>query len=75
MKTQKAKQSAAILLIVLAAVSATGCATHDRRDTAYDPDLRQGNTLFDQIPNWDNAADKICCGHLRSCKANQSPRC
>jgi hypothetical protein len=75
MKTGKAKKSAAILLIVLAAVSSTGCATHDRRDTAYDPKLSKGQTLFDQMPNWDNAAEKICCGHLRQCKANQSPRC
>ena len=75
MKTGKAKKSAAILLIVCAAVSATGCATHDRRDTAWDPKMSQGQTLFDQMPNWDDAAAKICCGHLRQCKANQSPRC
>ncbi len=75
MKTGKAEKSAAILLIVLAAVSSTGCATHDRRDTAYDPKLSKGQTLFDQMPNWDDAAAKICCGHLRECKANQSPRC
>jgi len=75
MKTGKAGKSAAILLIVLAAVSSTGCATHDRRDTAYDPKLSKGQTLFDQMPNWDAAAEKICCGHLRTCKANQSPRC
>ena len=75
MKTTKAGSYAAQLLIVLAAVSSTGCATHDRRDTAWDPKQSQGKTLFDQMPNWDNAADKICCGHLRQCKANQSPRC
>ncbi len=75
MKIQKAKQSALLLLIALAAVSSTGCATHDRRDTAWDPKINQGKTLFDQIPNWDDAAAKICCGHLRTCKANQSPRC
>ena len=74
MKTGKAKSYAAQLLIALAAAS-TGCATHDRRDTAYDPKLSKGQTLFDQMPNWDNAAEKICCGHLRECKANQSPRC
>ena len=75
MKTGKAKSCAAQLLIVLAAVSSTGCATHDRRDTAWDPKINQGQTLFDQMPNWDDAAAKICCGHLRECKANQSPRC
>ena len=75
MKTGKAKKSAAILLIALAAVSSTGCATHDRRDTAYDPKLSKGQTLFDQMPNWDDAAAKVCCGHLKTCKPNQSPRC
>lgn len=75
MKMQKARQCAAILLIVSAAVSTTGCATHDHRDTHYDPKQSQGQTLFDQMPNWDDAAAKICCGHLRECKANQSPRC
>lgn len=52
MKTQTAKNYAVVLLITLVAVSTTGCATHDRRDTAYDPDLRRGQTLFDQMPNW-----------------------
>ena len=78
MKTGKAKSCAAQLLIALVAVSTAGCgslAVHDRRDTAYDPKLSKGQTLFDQMPNWDNAAEKICCGHLRTCKANQSPRC
>ena len=36
-------------------LAATGCATHDRRDTYYDPDLRRGQTLFDQMPNWERA--------------------
>ena len=75
MKTGKAEKSAAILLIVLAAVSSTGCATHDRRDAPWDPDQSKAQTLFDQMPNWDDAAAKICCGHLRTCKVNQSPRC
>ena len=61
--------------VLLIASTAAGCATHDRRDTAYDPDLRQGKSLFDQIPNWEGAAEKICCGHLRSCGPGQSPRC
>jgi hypothetical protein len=43
------------MLLVAASImlAATGCATHDRRDTAYDPDLRRGQTLFDQMPNWE----------------------
>ena len=34
-------------------LAGTGCATHDRRDTAYDPRINQGQTLFDQMPNWE----------------------
>jgi outer membrane protein assembly factor BamE (lipoprotein component of BamABCDE complex) len=52
MMTTKAKSCATVLLIALAAVSSTGCATHDRRDTAYDPKISQGQSLFDQMPNW-----------------------
>ena len=52
MMTGKAKSCATVLLIALAAVSSTGCATHDRRDTHYDPKISQGQSLFDQMPNW-----------------------
>jgi len=41
-----------VLVAVSILVLATGCATHDRRDTRYDPDLRRGQSLFDQMPNW-----------------------
>ena len=41
------------VLVLASTVLAAGCATHDRRDTAYDPDLRKGQTLFDQMPNWE----------------------
>lgn len=56
----------------------TGCAavreelTRDRRDAPWDP--REGQ-LFEQLPPWDGAASKICCGHLRQCLPHQSPRC
>jgi len=52
MMTGKAKSCALVLLVVLAAAS-TGCATHDRRDTHYDPKISQGRSLFDQMPNWE----------------------
>jgi hypothetical protein len=42
-----------VLLLASVLALATGCATHDRRDTRYDPDLRKGQTLFDQMPNWE----------------------
>ena len=45
----------------------------DPRDAPWDPE--PGRQLFEQIPAWDRAAEKICCGHLRSCQPHQSPRC
>ena len=63
-----------MLLIVFAAVISTqGCATHDRRDAAWDP--KPGVNLFDQIPNETHGALRRCCGHLKSCAAAQTPRC
>ena len=47
-------QRCCILLVAASALLAsTGCATHDRRDTAYDPKINQGQSLFDQMPNWE----------------------
>ncbi len=60
------------LLIAFAAVSTVGCATYDRRDAAWDP--KPGVNLFDQIPN-EISAHRRCCGHLRTCQVNQTPRC
>jgi hypothetical protein len=55
-------------------LAATGCAQYkDPRDAAWDP--KGHSQLFDQIPNWDGQAERLCCGHLRSCKSYQSPRC
>ena len=47
--------------------------TRDPRDAPWDPP--PGRQLFEQIPAWDGAAEKICCGHLRECQPHQSPRC
>jgi hypothetical protein len=66
----------AIILTVLAASLTAGCSalpTHDRRDAPWDP--KPGQTLMDQIPNWEGGAGRVCCGHLRTCQAHQSPRC
>jgi hypothetical protein len=68
-----------IILVVASVVSVTGCAqlhtelTRDPRDAPWDP--KGSAQLFDQIPAWDNAAERICCGHLRECRPHQSPRC
>ena len=52
----------ALLLLCANAALATGCATHDRRDAAWDP--RGGRALFEQLPNWDRAAVLKCGHHL-----------
>jgi hypothetical protein len=65
------------VLLFTVAVNLTACAEfqRDRRDAPHDPNFRTGATMFDQIPNWEGAANKTCCGHLRKCEAYQSPRC
>ena len=59
-----------MLLLALAAANTLGCATQDRtvlfraQGTApHDPP--QGRALFEQIPNWDDAAHRRCGAHLR----------
>ena len=42
-----------VLVAASTLLLATGCATHDRRDTSYDPKINQGQSLFDQMPNWE----------------------
>jgi hypothetical protein len=74
-----AKTVLMLLVVFAAAFSTAGCSTvvqqmsQDRRDAPWDP--KGSKTLFDQIPNWDGAAGQRCCGHLRQCTANQTPRC
>jgi hypothetical protein len=58
-----------LLLATLVAAS-VGCSTQDRRvifrpqgTAPHDPP--PGRQLFEQIPNWDNAAQVRCGGHLR----------
>lgn len=63
----------ASLLLLL--VSNTGCATRTG-NAPWDP--KDGSNLFDQIPPWDNAAEKICGGHLTEeerRRTGKSPRC
>ena len=35
----------------------------------------QPHSLFEQIPNWDGAALRTCCGGELTCEPWQSPRC
>ncbi len=59
-----------LLLVALAAANTVGCASQDRaklfraQGTApHDPP--RGRDLFEQIPNWDDAAVRRCGSHLR----------
>lgn len=66
--------SARILVTVSVAAVLQGCGTVAPQGHApWDP--APGHSLFDQIPNWQGAAGRICCGHLTSCEPHQSPRC
>lgn len=65
---------AASLVVLLT----TGCShipnIRSTMDAPWDPP--PGRSLFEQIPPWDNAAEKICCGrNPAQCKPHQSPRC
>jgi hypothetical protein len=59
-----------LLLLALAAASTAGCAVQDRarllRPAGTAPhDPPRGRDLFEQIPNWDDAAYRRCGSHLR----------
>jgi len=61
-----------LLWLTLTVAALQGCAgigsalweelSRDPRDAAWDP--RGGAQLFEQLPAWDDAAGKICCGGL-----------
>ena len=60
--------------VLLLAVFMSACSTLDR---PYDPNFAQGETLFDQIPNWDGEALSRCAGHLppEQRQPHQTGRC
>ncbi len=66
-----------LLLLVLCCASFTlqGCATRDYRDAPWDP--KPGRALFEQLPNWDDAAQRRCGAHLpeRDRRPGQDGRC
>lgn len=70
-----------VIVMLLLAQQLAGCAAvnewaqQDARDAPWDPKVSQGQSLFDQMPAWDNAAEKICCGSKRQCLEGQTPRC
>jgi hypothetical protein len=65
-----------LLLLVLAAAS-TGCSMfRDPRDAPWDP--KRGQVLFNQIPAWEGAANRVCGGHLTEAErraTGRSARC
>ena len=68
-------KSVSIFAACSALVVLQGCTVleRDRRDAPWDPPA--GRSLFEQLPPWDNNAERVCCGHLRQCQPHQSPRC
>jgi len=62
------------VVLVLAILAMTGCST---LDTPYDPDIRRGETLFDQIPNQENREALVCAGSIPQHKRKpyQTGRC
>ena len=64
-----------VALVVALQLTACSGLILDRRDAPWDPKAGSGKTMFDQIPNNTGGANTVCCGHLRSCAAHQSPRC
>ena len=65
--------AAASLVLVQGCTSLGTEFARDRRDAPWDP--ADGRALFEQIPNWDSAAERRCCGHLRQCQPHQTARC
>jgi hypothetical protein len=59
-----------LTLLLALAVANTGCATQDRKalfrpagTAPHDPPA--GRALFEQLPNWQDAAQRFCGSHLR----------
>jgi hypothetical protein len=63
----------AVVIALVLQLTACGGLILDRRDAPWDP--KGSQQMFDQIPNNTGGANTVCCGHLRSCAAHQSPRC
>ena len=71
-----------VLLLALVAANTAGCAASDRarllRPAGTAPhDPPRGRDLFEQIPNWDDAAIRRCGSHLRpeDIKPGMTRRC
>lgn len=49
---QSLQRICSVLLAASSIAALTGCATHDRRDAAWDP--KPGRSLIDVLPNWEH---------------------
>ena len=63
-------QKLLVLLLLALATASTGCA-HKRSNLDRPWDPKPGQQLFDQIPNWDDRAQRRCGAHLP--EAQRSP--
>ena len=52
-----------LLIVAVAASLLQGCAGYRSGQRPWDPP--QGRAMFEQIPPWDDAARRLCGGHLR----------
>lgn len=64
-------------IVVVVGCILGGCAYPYNKDRPYDPNFDKGESLFDQIPNWEGEARKVCAGHLppEQRKPHQTGRC
>ena len=53
-----------VIALMLVFVLVQGCAFAPRMDRPYDPDFSKGESLFQQYPNWDSEAERVCGSHL-----------
>jgi hypothetical protein len=66
------------LLLIALVANLAACSTvvaelqRDPRDAAWDP--KGGAALFEQIPAWDGAANRVCGGHLPPEQARREGR-
>ena len=68
------KLGLAVVYMLLAACSHI----RDYRDAAWDPRMELGESLIDQIPNWEGEAARRCGGQVDpevARRESRSPRC
>ena len=70
------KRSWAVVLVATLVLQGCSSIVYNK-DTPYDPNFEQGETLFDQIPNNEGESLNRCAGHLdpRDRKPWQTGRC